>query len=115
MKRTNYFVSVGTRSVQTDIPDAGYLEVLATDEELDRLQELLRRSETLDEHTHLTAPIPYKSNDHASAGQEYNDNLVGLYAYIYTIGTEETKRHIERMNILEKLQDTDYNLPGYRR
>jgi hypothetical protein len=115
MAKTRYYVSVSSRTVQETLPETDNLEVDVDADELDELRSLLTSEERKDETTQLVAPIPYKSNDHAEAGQDYTDGLSNLYGYIYQVGTEETKRHIESMKILNKLQDTDYNYPGYKR
>jgi hypothetical protein len=115
MAKTRYYVSVSSRTVQETLPETDNLEVDVDADELAELHSLLAKEERKDETTQLVAPIPYKSNDHTEAGQDYTDGLSNLYGYIYQVGTEKTKRHIESMKILNKLQDTDYNYPGYKR
>jgi len=115
MARSVYYVSIGSRTVQDSMPDTDYLRVEADDAELERLQELLARLETVDEASHLAAAVPYKSNDHARPSGDYDRNLLDVYGFVYQIGTEETKRFIEGLDFFHKLGATDYNHPGYTR
>lgn len=68
-----------------------------------------------DEVTLFRALIPYKSADHDKATNQFNEDLLKLYQLVYHLGTDKTKAHIRGMNILNKLRDTDYNYPGYKR
>ncbi|MEK3884465.1 hypothetical protein [Paenibacillus sp. PL2-23] len=114
LKQTLY-VSVSNKSLNTEPSMNEQLEVHGTEEELQRLRQLLEKVERDDETTHLRAPIPYKSADHDEATDQFNEDLIRLYHAIFALGTDKTKAHIREMNILHKLQDTDYNYPGYER
>lgn len=113
--KQKYYVSVSGKSVEADFSGNEQLEVLGTEEEIAELQQLLDRIQKDDEVTHLRAPIPYKSADHDKATEQFNEDIREVYQAIYELGTSKTREHIRRMNILGKLQDTDYNYPGYER
>lgn len=113
MSKEHYYVSVVSRTIEKQRPEAEYMEIEATPEELDRLEQLFVREEADDQISHLKAPIPYKSNDREQTAVDYSDDMRDIYTFLYQIGTPETKRYIEETNLLEKLQDTDYDNPGY--
>jgi hypothetical protein len=114
MDKLRYYVSVSAGIVGTEPALTDQLTVLATDEERNHLIALLERERKALESTYVRAPIPYKSADHDSATNRYNDSMIEIYRFIYRIGTIETKRHIEYMDILRELRTPDYRHPGYK-
>ncbi|MFC4303371.1 hypothetical protein [Cohnella boryungensis] len=113
MDKLRYYVSVSAGIVGTEPALTDQLTVLATDEERNHLIALLEKERKALESTYVRAPIPYKSADHDSATNRYNDSMIEIYRFIYRIGTIETKRHIEYMDILRELRTPDYRHPGY--
>lgn len=109
------YVSVSNKSLDAEASMNEQLEVRGTEEELEQLRHMLVQLQRDDEVTHLRAPIPYKSADHDQATDQFNEDMLKLYRSIYDLGTHKTKHHIQDMNILNKLKDTDYNYPGYER
>jgi hypothetical protein len=113
MDKDRYYVSVSAHTITKEPSMTDQLTVLATAKERDHLETLLQNEERADDQTHVRAIIPYKSADHDQATNTYNSNLLHIYRYIYKIGTDETKRHIEYMDIIRDLKNPDYNQPGY--
>lgn len=109
------FVSVSNKSLESEVSKNEQLEVRGTEEELEILRQMLEQLQRDDEATQLRAPIPYKSADHDKASHQFNDDLLKLYQLIYNLGTDKTKAYIHDMNIINKLQNTDYEDPGYER
>ena len=115
MSEKTLYVSVSSKSLDTVASMNEQLEVRGTEEELEKLNRMLEHLQRDDEVTQFRAPIPYKSADHDKATDQFNDDLLKLYQVIYNLGTDKTKAHIQDMNILNKLQNTDYEYPGYER
>lgn len=114
MPQKLYYVSLSAYTIAEQPSQlADQFTVLADDDERTQMQTLLQIEQQRDERTHLRAVIPYKSADHDESSERYNDSLIDVYRYLYKIGTPDTKRHIERMNILAELRDPDYHHPGY--
>ncbi|GGF91098.1 hypothetical protein [Paenibacillus abyssi] len=111
--KNHYYVSVSGKSIETEPSLSEQLQILATEEELQKLQTLLDHQQHDDELTHIRAPLPYKSNDHDPANDQFTEHLIEVYRAIYRVGTEETRDHIRSMNIIGELHNTDYNYPGY--
>ncbi|WP_256759050.1 hypothetical protein [Cohnella sp. WQ 127256] len=113
MDKERYYASVSASIVSKEPLLTDQLTIMATEEERDHLLELLNQEQKAIEQTYLRAHLPYKSADHDKSTNQYNDKLIEIYRYIYKIGTIETKRHIEYMDILQELRTTDYYHPGY--
>ncbi|MDO3677866.1 hypothetical protein Q3C12_12710 [Paenibacillus ehimensis] len=119
MLKKRYYVSVGTGTIEdaqtlADLGDYSYeYAVEATDQEIRELRWLMSSYEAETEKTFARAGVPYKSADHDEATDEYNAQVRELYAMIYRLGTPETRGHIEKMRIMEKLGNPDYRQPGY--
>ncbi|TFE29083.1 hypothetical protein [Cohnella luojiensis] len=113
MDKQRYYVSVSESMVGKEPSLTDQLTVFASEDERDHLLALLNREQKAMEKTYIRAQIPYKSADHDKATNSYNDSMVEIYRYIYKIGTIETKRHIEYMDILQELRNPDYHHQGY--
>ncbi|WP_123042169.1 hypothetical protein [Cohnella candidum] len=113
MEKERYYVSVSAHTITKEPSVNDQLTVLATDQERDHLETLFQKEGHADDVTHLRAVIPFKSADHDPATKRYNADLIDIYRYIYKIGTEETKKHIEYMDIIRDLKNSDYSHPGY--
>lgn len=114
MDKQRYYVSVSANMVGTEPSLTDQLTVLATDAERNELVSLLNREQKNNDTTYIRAQIPYKSADHDRGTRRFNDSMLDVYRYIYKIGTIETKRHIEYMDILTELRTPDYRHSGYR-
>jgi hypothetical protein len=113
MEKERYYVSVSAHTITKEPSVNDQLTVMATDKEREYLESLFQKEERDDEVTQLRAMIPYKSADHDPSNKQYNADLIDVYRYIHKIGTNETKRHIEYMDIIRDLKNPDYNHPGY--
>ncbi|WP_233567150.1 hypothetical protein [Cohnella endophytica] len=113
MDKQRYYVSVSACMIGTEPSLTDQLTILATKEERDQLLRLLEKEQKRTEETYLRAQIPYKSADRDKATRKYNDALIDIYRFIYRVGTIETRRHIEYMDILEELRTPDYRQKGY--
>ncbi|WP_028561887.1 hypothetical protein [Paenibacillus pinihumi] len=99
-ERKPYYVAVGAGQILEDPTAAAYeLEILANEEELNRLQELFEELSSWDEAQvlHFTRPFGSFSTERINLGY---DHLLGrVYKLLYEVGTEQTKAHIESMHL----------------
>ncbi|MBM7564320.1 hypothetical protein [Paenibacillus sacheonensis] len=109
-----YYVSISARTIQEEPPETDHLAIQATEKQLVALKRKLDREDRNDEITSLRAVIPFKSAEKDPATEEFSDDLLDLYAYVYELGTPETKAHIESLNLLPKLTNQNASLPGYK-
>lgn len=112
-EKKRYYISVTHHLIQDVRNDSTEFEVFITDDELTKLKDQMDELNKDDEYTFKRAIVPFKSADHDESTEEFDDKLIGVYAYLYKLGDEETKRTIDEMNILSKLHHTDYNDEGY--
>ncbi|GAB6992102.1 hypothetical protein [Paenibacillus pini] len=108
-----YYISVSHNLIQ-DVPnDSAEFRVMMTQDEVTNLRDQMSALIKDDEYTFRRAFVPFKSADHDDATHQFDDELIGVYQYLYDLGDAETKRLIDQMNVLEKLEDTDYHDKGY--
>lgn len=109
----HYYVSVSHNLIERERHESTPFEVMVDDEELVQLKDLMKVLEDDDAYTLQRAPVPYKSADHDEATAQFSDGMTLLYTFLYDHGTSDTRQSIESMNVLSRLQDTDYEDPGY--
>ncbi|WP_433945313.1 hypothetical protein [Paenibacillus sp. SN-8-1] len=111
--KTRYYVSVTHHLIQDVQNESAEYEVYLDDEELGLLRDKLDDLSKEDEYTLKRAPVPYKSADKDEATDSYNDKLIDVYEYLHQIGDEKTRRAIESLGVLGKLEHSDYDHKGY--
>ncbi|NOU74982.1 hypothetical protein GC098_26955 [Paenibacillus sp. LMG 31458] len=102
MDKKRYYVSVQAGTVMENQGDASYeLEIDATPDDIDRLKEGFEELENFDQTSFIQVAsalgIAYHY-DESNDGYDYY--LQEVYALINELGTEETKQHIQKMNVL---------------
>ncbi|MCR8645746.1 hypothetical protein NV379_24195 [Paenibacillus sp. N1-5-1-14] len=101
MNKNKYYVSVQSGSILPNQGDAAYeLEITANDAEVDQLQSLFAFKELYDEESHLRAIIPGIPYNQDEENDRYDQNLNQIYQLLHTLGTPETKQHIDTMNLM---------------
>ncbi|WP_055106594.1 hypothetical protein [Paenibacillus ihumii] len=109
-----YFVSVAHRLIQeSPNQDNAEYRVLLDEEDLVKLRDKIAELSEEDIYTFKRAPVPYKSADHDEATEHFNDRMRELYTLLYQYGDERTRRSIIGLGVLGKLQNQDYDHPGY--
>ncbi|MFS0873235.1 hypothetical protein [Paenibacillus xylanilyticus] len=111
--KTHFYVSVTHNLIEQTKNESTPFEVMVDDEELNQLKDLMKVLEDDDAYTLQRAPVPYKSADHDEATEQFSDGMTLLYSFLYDHGTSHTRQAIKSMNVLLRLQDTDYDDPGY--
>ncbi|QJD85138.1 hypothetical protein [Cohnella herbarum] len=107
MDKERYYVSVSTYMVGKEPSLTDQFIVLATEDERNHLLALLSREQQAMEQMYIREQLPYKSADYDKMATGYNGNRTEIYRYIYKIGTIETKRHIEYMDVLPQTRTRD--------
>lgn len=102
VKKT-YYISVQADSILLNKGDAAFeFEIEATEKEVVELQELFDGKEQSDNYAFGRAHVPWKPYHEDESNDVYDKYLLEIYRTIHRLGTPETKRHIERMNILHQ-------------
>ncbi|MCC3377136.1 hypothetical protein [Cohnella sp. REN36] len=95
MEKKRYFISVQARTIMLNQGDAAYeLEIQATDDEVDKLNELFESLEEFDQSTYFRAHYPGIPYHHDKANDGYDYFLREIYNTLYDLGTDETRQHI---------------------
>lgn len=111
LDKKKYYIAVGSGQILEDKEISSFeLEIEATEDEVNQLQELFQL-ENMEEAPIFLAPHsakdilnigaaawePYKETE---VHEEYDHHLAAIYRLLHQLGTPETKKHIESMNIL---------------
>ncbi len=101
MDKNKYYVSVQAGTVIQDQSASAYeFEIEATPKEADQLLELMEIGEDAELKNFIRAGTPYIPYHNDRENDVHDEHLKHVYQVIYTLGTAETKKHIEKMNIL---------------
>lgn len=99
--RKTYYVAVGSGEVLEDKGAAAFeFEIRANEAELNRLQKMFAELASDDESA-LYRYSGWLSASEAEMNAVTDGHLHGIYRLLYELGTEETKRHIASMHVLE--------------
>ncbi|WJH34491.1 hypothetical protein N6H14_32605 [Paenibacillus sp. CC-CFT747] len=107
MDKRTYYVAVGPGDIIADKGAMEYnFEIEATDDELDKLQELFEDTDEAETRNAHWAMLPFSDKGHDEQNDLYDHNLEELYRMLHELGTPETKAHIESMKILDSFNRT---------
>lgn len=97
-----YYVSVQSLTIMERQGDGPYeFEINATKEQVDQLNEIFEKMKTADQQAYWSSHVPFIPYHEDKENDTYDLHLRNAYRLIYELGTEETKKHIESMNILD--------------
>jgi hypothetical protein len=102
MDKKTYYVAVGSSEILEPQNMNGNFdfEIIASEEEVDQLQELFEEIDEAEDDTFIRSHIPFRlyHNDKENDAADYY--LRQLYSKLHELGTSKTKAHIESMHIL---------------
>jgi hypothetical protein len=99
--RKPYYVAVGAGQILEDPTAAAYeLEIQANEEELNKLQELFEELASMEEAEALHfLKHPFANVSRERMTEESWDLTTRIYKLLHELGTDETKVHIDSMNL----------------
>ncbi|MCZ8517982.1 MULTISPECIES: hypothetical protein [Paenibacillus] len=102
MDKKTFYITVGSGEILEPSNTIGNFdfEIEATEEEIDQLTDLFEDQELAGEDTAIRAHIPYRLYHNDKENDAYDANLQEIYRMLHKLGTQETRQHIESMNIL---------------
>lgn len=101
MEKHKYYVSVQGRTIMAEKGDAAYeLEIEADEEDVQKLDDLFHQLWREDNDGYIWGHLPTVIYDSEDVNGPFDQYLQEIYQLIHKLGTPETKRHIESMNIL---------------
>ncbi|MDP5274696.1 hypothetical protein [Chengkuizengella axinellae] len=101
MERKKYYVSVQSGAILEDqTADSYEFEIYASNKELTELEELFNFREDAENATFIRSFIPALAYHNDQENDDYDAVLSGIYKKIHELGTEVTRRQIERMRVL---------------
>ncbi|WP_199615214.1 hypothetical protein [Paenibacillus alkalitolerans] len=104
MEKKRYYVSVQARTIMQNKGDSAYeLEIEATPEQVEYLHELFHAVEEEDNDTYIRLHNPATVYAEDDVLEPFDKYMKEVYQMLYDLGTQETKKHIKSMNILDSL------------
>jgi hypothetical protein len=103
MNKKTYYVSVQAGDILDDPHAAAFeFEIEATDIQVALLQDMMDVWSQADSHS-VSSMFGYMSDKKPAEArvEEYDEGLLRIYQFIHEMGTPETKKHIESMNVLQ--------------
>ncbi|MBU7320664.1 hypothetical protein [Paenibacillus oleatilyticus] len=102
MEKKTYYIAVGSGEIlePEDVTGNFEFEIQATEEEVDKLQEIFEELAMNEEDTAVRAMIPYREYHADKENDAYDWNLTEIYRMLHELGTPDTRKHIEAMNVL---------------
>jgi len=103
-EKKTYYVTVGSAEIlePEDVIGNFELEIVATEDEIDQLEELFDDRLVSEEASAVRAHIPFREYHQDVPNDDYDRSLAQIYKLLHQLGTPETKKHIEQMNVLEQ-------------
>ncbi|GGE77970.1 hydrolase [Priestia taiwanensis] len=102
MEKRTYYVSLTQGEIARVRTEESMFVIRATDEEIHYLRTLFQHMYDDDRSSYWRAHIPFLEYHYDEENDRYDEALGRAYAHIYQLGNEETKKHIEGMNILQR-------------
>ncbi|NHN31199.1 hypothetical protein [Paenibacillus agricola] len=102
MDKKTYYVAVGSSEIlePEDMTGNFEFEIIASEEEVDQLQELFEENEDAHDDTYIRSHLPFPLHDNNRGNSTADYYMTQIYSKLHQLGTHETKAHIESMNIL---------------
>jgi len=98
--RKTYYVSVGAGQILQDREEAAFeFSIRANEAEIDKLQELFQEAQDSDEEE-IFSFEDWPTVSDTPDNEFYESQLKEIYRMLHELGTAETKKHIESMNVL---------------
>ncbi|SCW32899.1 hypothetical protein SAMN04487970_100329 [Paenibacillus tianmuensis] len=104
MEKKTYYIAVGSGEMQEPEEATGNFEfeIQATEEEVDKLQDMFEELAMNEEDTAVRATIQYREYRSDKENDAHDGNLTEIYRMLHELGTPDTRKHIEAMNVLPR-------------
>ncbi|MDM5360917.1 hydrolase [Peribacillus sp. RS7] len=100
--RKKYYIWLPNGQITQDRESSPWnFEIEATDNEVIKLRELFDYNYSVGEENFYRAHVPYLQYHFDRENDKQDITLQKIYEMIYALGTEEGRRHIESMGILQ--------------
>jgi hypothetical protein len=113
MEKKTYYVTIhsggmtGEIKEHVDLNDSNYdFEIMATPEEIHRLESLFEQAHKEDSQTFLDAHIPWIAHDKFGNSDAFDQKLKRIYQTIYELGTPETKQKMEQTGVVGFMRES---------
>lgn len=85
----------------TKYGNSNYFTIFATEDEVEELRRIMDKIYDADIRSHIRAHIPFVPYHRDRSNDDYDDQYKEALTMIYQFGNNETKEHIDSMEILD--------------
>jgi transcriptional/translational regulatory protein YebC/TACO1 len=104
--KEKYFVNIVNGGIAKEgMENDGSFAIYADESDLSRVEEKLENMNSANQGSYVRAHVPYFPEEESPENSRYDKNLKELYQVLYELGDEQTKEHIESINILNQPGD----------
>lgn len=99
-QRKKYFISIERESItETPVDDTTEYEIDATDEEVEKLEELFQKKDKHEKKAVKFLAKPFNEWGADDEREAYDTYLTDIFKYMYELGTPQTKQKIKSIGI----------------
>lgn len=99
--KKRYYVSIQSKAILENKEDSSYeFEIDASPEEVEQLKNIFTKMGNADHSGYWKVHVPFTQYHNDPENDAYDQQLKQAYQLIYAVGTNETKEHIDAMNII---------------
>jgi len=100
-QKKSYYIDVGTGAISQSATSSTWsYKVQATEEEIMNLRKLFNQNYDTEWKNFFRSHVPFLEYHHDRENDEYDSRIQQIYYMLHQLGDQETKTHIESMNIL---------------
>ncbi|MDP4172267.1 MAG: hydrolase [Bacillota bacterium] len=100
IKKT-YYIDVGSGEISQSASSSSWnYKIEANDEEIIELREYFNQNYSTEWQNFYRAHVPYVQYHYDRENDSYDQTSQKIFQMLYDLGDEETKQHIQSMNIL---------------
>ncbi|MEG9299091.1 hydrolase [Mangrovibacillus sp. Mu-81] len=105
--RNTYFIDISSGDVVPHAEEAKSVsyQIRATPEEVTKLKTLLEKNHDDEMSTFTRAHIPFREYHKDPENAQYDHSMKEIFEMIFKLGTEETRRNIKEMGVLNYNKD----------
>ncbi|MFC0523941.1 hydrolase [Pontibacillus salicampi] len=104
--KKTFYINLGSREIsQIKEGNNDAFTIVATEEEMLRLREILNEVFDSDERSFWRAHVPFRHYSHDEDNDEYDGYMRKAYQMLYQLGDKQTKAFIEEIGMKDDLQN----------
>ncbi|MGR3766371.1 hypothetical protein [Rossellomorea sp. NS-SX7] len=107
--KDTYFVDISSGDIVPHAEEARSVnyQIQATPDEVTKLKTLFEKNDDADMSTFNRAQIPFRQYHNDPENAQYDHSMHEIYEMIFKLGSDETRRNIKEMGVLNYNNDSN--------